>query len=47
MKLVSDLVANKPEGELTLGEVKKFLEQVDDNGDMLLQSDELVACTCN
>merc|ERR1719473_1150993 len=42
MKLVSDLVANKPEGELTLGEVKKFLEQVDDNGDMLLQSDELV-----
>ena len=42
MHLVSDLVADKPEGELTLGEVKKFLEQVDDNGDMLLQCDELV-----
>ena len=42
MQLVSDLVANKPGGELTLREVKKFLEQVDDNGDMLLQCDELV-----
>jgi Ca2+-binding EF-hand superfamily protein len=44
MDLIKDLVSPSDGlGDLTLAEVKAFLNQVDENGDMLLQADELAA----